>query len=378
MHKDFSIHSPVKVRVNLNNLKHNYATLRKACGTEVMPVLKADAYGHGLLPCTRAMLEAGVKIIGVGIVPEALFLRDQGISCEILSMFGPLNAAEAAQAATHDIISLAPAMEQLKMLSAHASKDKPAKVALKFDTGMARLGFTKNDVPALIAALRGMPAVKPVMAMSHFAVADEISGVDFTREQIAMFKDIFTALKAEYPGLKGSLCNSSGGMAYADARLDLVRAGIALYGSNPFQGTEQESLGHGLKPVMEISSSLVQVHALRKGQSISYGRTFTAERDMVVGIVACGYANGYNRRLSNHAAMLVRGQRVPVLGRVCMQLTAVDLSSLPDAKAGDAAYLLGGPGPAAVKDWELAAWQGTITHEVFCCMGDLNCTEYSN
>ncbi len=376
MHKDFSKHSPVKVHVHLNNLKHNYATLAEACATPVMPVLKADAYGHGLIPCAKAMLEAGAPALAVGIVNEGIFLREQGLSCPVLSLLGPLNAAQAAQATAGDIICLAADMEQLNMLAAQASPGKPAKVALKFDTGMARLGFSKDDAAGLIAALRNMPAVRPVMVMSHFAVADELDGTSFTAGQIATFKDITAAVKTQWPDIKASLANSAGGLAFPEARLDIVRDGISLYGSNPFQGTDQEYLGQALKPVMEISASLVQVHTLRPGQSISYGRTFTAQRDMLVGIVACGYANGYNRRLSNRAAMVVRGMRAPVLGRVCMQLTAVDVSHISEAKAGDTVWILGGPAPCAVRDWELAAWQDSITHEVFCCMGDLNPQEY--
>ncbi len=376
MHKDFSKHSPVKVHVSLDTLKHNYAILGKICAVPVLPVLKADAYGHGLVPCARAMLEAGAPGLAVGIVPEGLLLREQGLGGSILSLFGPLGSQEAALAASNDIISLVADMEQLKMLAAQGSASKPAKVALKFDTGMARLGFSLKDAPELVAALRNMPAVQPVIVMSHFAVADETSGVEFTGQQIATFKDIVSILKAAYPGIKASLCNSSGALAYPEARLDIVRAGISLYGNNPFLGTDREHLGQELKLVMKISTSLVQVHALRRGQSISYGRTFVAEHDMIVGITACGYANGYNRRLSNRAAMVVQGQRAPVVGRVCMQLTALDLSHIPQAKAGDTVYVLGGPDPCAIQAWELAAWQESIPHEVFCCMGDLNSVEY--
>ena len=376
MHKNFSTHSPVKIRINLDSLKHNYAVLAKACATSLMPVIKADAYGHGLIPCAKALLEAGASALAVGIVPEGLFLREQGVSQPILSLFGPLNAAEAAQAVAGDIISLTADMEQLNLLAAQGTADRPAPIALKFDTGMARLGFTRRDVPGLVERLRGLPAVRPVLAMSHMAVADETDGLDFTAEQLAIFKDITAALKTAFPGLKASLANSAGGLAFPEARHDIVRAGVSLYGTNPFQGTARESLGRELTPVMEVSTRLVQVHALRPGQSISYGRTFVAERDMVVGIVACGYANGYNRRLSNRAAMVVREKRAPVLGRVCMQLTAVDLSHIPAAKAGDEAWILGGPAPCAVRDWELAAWQDSITYEVFCCLGGLNALEY--
>ena len=376
MYKDFATHSPVKIRVSLNNLKHNYAVLRKACAAPVMPVLKADAYGHGLLPCARAMLEDGAPSMAVGIVPEGIFLREHNVACPILSLFGPLTNDEAAQAVARDIICLTADMHQLNRLAAQSSASNPAKVALKFDTGMARLGFTPGDIPELLDALRAMPHVRPTIVMSHFAVADELSGVDFTGQQIATFNDISAALKAVYPDLKASLANSAGALAYPEAHQDIVRGGISLYGNNPFIGTPKEALGQELKLVMEISTTLVQIHALRKGQTISYGRTFTAERDMRVGIAACGYANGYNRRLSNRGAMVLRGQRAPIVGRVCMQLTALDLSHIPDAQAGDRVYILGGPEPCAIQDWELAAWQESIPHEIFCCMGDLNSVEY--
>jgi alanine racemase len=283
---------------------------------------------------------------------------------------------EAAQIAPRDIISLIANIEQLNLLASQATPDKPARVALKFDTGMARLGFSKADLPALLAALRGMPAIEPVIAMSHFAVADEISNVSFTEQQIAAFKNLVVTLKDVYPDIKASLANSSGALAFPEARLDIVRAGISLYGNNPFQGTPQEHVGRELKPVMEISARLVQMHPLSKGQSISYGRTFIADRDMMVGIAACGYANGYSRSLSNRGAMLVRGQRAAVVGRVCMQLTALDLSHIPNAAVGDTAYILGGPEPHAIQDWELAAWQNSIPHEVFTSIGALNSVEY--
>ncbi len=376
MHKNFSKHSPIKIRVNLQHLKQNYAVLAKACACSIMPVIKADAYGHGLIPCAKALLEAGAPALAVGIVPEGLFLREQGLGLPILSLFGPLNAAEAAQGAAGDIISLTADLEQLSMLAAQGTADKPAKVALKFDTGMARLGFTRRDAAGLVEALRNLPSLRPVLAMSHLAVADETDGLDFTAEQIAIFKDIAATLKAAFPELKASLANSAGGLAFPEARQDIVRAGVSLYGTNPFQNTAREHLGQELKPVMDVSTRLVQVHALRQGQSISYGRTFTAQSDMVVGIAACGYANGYNRRLSNRAAMVVRDQRAPVLGRVCMQLTAVDLSHIPEAKAGDEAWILGGPATCAVRDWELAAWQESIPYEVFCCLGGLNALEH--
>ena len=376
MYKDFSKHSPVKIRIHLDSLKQNYATLARACASPIMPVIKADAYGHGLIPCAKALLEAGAPALAVGIVPEGLFLREQGVGLPILSLFGPLDADEAGLAAARDIISLVADMEQLNMLAAQGAASRPAKIALKFDTGMARLGFTRQDAAGLVETLRNLPTVRPVMAMSHLAVADESDGLDFTAKQITIFKDIAATLKTAFPDLKTSLANSAGGLAFPEARQDIVRAGISLYGTNPFQGTAREHLGQELKPVMEISTRLVQVHALRQGQSISYGRTFTAERDMVAGIAACGYANGYNRRLSNRAAMVVRDQRAPVLGRVCMQLTAVDLSHIPAAKAGDEVWILGGPAACAVRDWELAVWQDSIPYEVFCCMGGLNSLEY--
>lgn len=379
MNTDPSIHSSIKVVIHLDHLIHNYKEMRRLCGTPAMGILKADAYGHGLLPCAWALLKAGAPYIGVGIVPEAVFARKNGVNVPILSMLGPLNSAEAAQAVEHDITSLTATPEQLKMLAAQAGPGKKAKVALKFDTGMARLGFGKDDLAGLMEMLRSMPNIEPDLVMSHLAVADEPQPDQqaFTNSQVETFLDIAAQVKSVYPQAKASLNNSAGTMGFAKSRLDLVRPGISLYGNNPFFKTPQEDLGKTLKLVMEVSTTLVQVHPLKSGQSISYGRTFTAPKDMTVGIAVCGYADGYGRSLTNRGQMLIHGRRVPIVGRVCMQLTAVDLSAVPEAKAGDTVHLLGGADPNAITDWEIANWRDTIPHEVFCLMGDLNAREFT-
>jgi alanine racemase len=176
--------------------------------------------------------------------------------------------------------------------------------------------------------------------------------------------------------VRGSLANSGAIFGHPALHHDVQRPGIALYGGNPFFGTAWAEKGAGLAPCMDATTRLVQVRAIHAGQTVSYGRTFRAARDMRVGIVAVGYADNYSRGLSNTGSMLVHGRRVPILGRVCMQLTAVDLSAVPEAVAGDEVYVLGGQGPERISADELAAWWGTITYEVFCLLGQ-NSRTYS-
>jgi alanine racemase len=173
------------------------------------------------------------------------------------------------------------------------------------------------------------------------------------------------------------LVNSAGILAYPELHFDGQRPGISLYGSNPFWGTRWEAKGQSLLPAMEVMAPILSVHDLAKGQTISYGRTFTAPRDMQVAIVACGYADNYSRSLSNKGWMLVHGKRAPVIGRVCMQLTAIDITHIPQTRPGDQAYVLGGQGKERILPEELARWWGTITYEVFCLLGQ-NPREYEN
>jgi len=368
----------LRVTVNLSTLAQNYRLLA-AKGGDVLAVVKADAYGHGLVPVAETLSEAGCETFAVGTVAEGVALRDAGVRGDVISLLGPLDETECKPLRGYRIIPFIHSFEQLEMLEAvKPAEGRTIEIALKWDTGMRRLGFTEDRIPDVIERLRGLPHVSVAYVASHMATADEPGAFGYADEQGAVFSRICAGLREAGHDFKATLANSAGILAHPDKHFDVQRAGIALYGCNPFAGTDKEALGAGLAPAMEVTTRIVCVHELKKGQSISYGRTFTAERDMRVAVVAAGYADAYSRGLSNQGRMCLRGVSVPILGRVCMQLTAVDISAvndLPDVGIGDEIHLLGGSGDGAVTPEDLASWWGTITYEVFCLLG-LNRREY--
>lgn len=368
------LYNKFEVRVRLAAIRANYRLL---CGHggRVIGVIKADAYGHGLNEVAQALSQEGCDTFAIGSVEEGAalrqFLRGAGISARIISLLGPVDPEDYPLLWEHEIIPFVGSFRQLESLAGQAARaGKVLSVSLKFDTGMARLGFTAVDIPRLVERLREAPLLKPVMASSHLATADDPEAVNYLMAQAGRFEEIISTLaQAGFP-VEANLANSAGILAHQKLHHQSQRGGIALYGANPFAGTAWEHLGKGLAPAMEVRTKIVSVHPLKKGQCISYGCTYTAERDMTVAIVAAGYADAYSRGLTGKGAqMLIGGKRVPQIGRVCMQLCACDVSEVPDARPGDWAVLLGGSGPLAISAEELASWWGTISYEVFCLLG---------
>lgn len=368
------LYNKLEVRVRLAAIRANYRLL---CGhgSRVIGVIKADAYGHGLCEVAQALAQEGCDTFAIGTVEEGAalrrFLNGAGIKARIVSLLGPVDPEDYTLLWEHEIIPFVASFRQLETLAGQAARaGKGLPVSLKFDTGMARLGFVAQDIPRLVDRLREAPLVRPVMASSHLATADDPESVGFVMDQAGRFEEMVAALNQAGFSVEANLANSAGILAHQKLHHQSQRGGIALYGANPFAGSAWEHLGRGLAPAMEVRAKIVAVHALKKGQSISYGGTFTAERNMRVGIVAAGYADAYSRGLSGRGAqMLVAGRRVPQIGRVCMQLCACDVSEVPDVREGDWAVLLGGSGPLAISAEELASWWGTISYEVFCLLG---------
>lgn len=358
----------VRVFVDLEAIRHNYRLLL-ARGTRLIPVIKSDAYGHGLVAVARALASCGADFFAVGTVEEAALLRP-AVGGAVLALLGPQLREDYQAVAEMGILPLAARHDQLRLLQEQASLgDVRLPVALKFDTGMARLGFSPSEVRNVISALRACDRLEPRLLVSHLATADDPDQASFVLEQADAFHAVHAAFLKAGLRLEASLVNSAGLLAFPDLARDAQRPGIALYGTNPFQGTALEGLGHGLRPAMQVEAPVIAVHPLPRGSAISYGRTFVADRDMTVAIVAAGYADNYSRGLSNKGWVQIRGQRARILGRVCMQLTAVDVTGIPAVAPGDGAFLLGGIGEGAIRPEELAAWWGTITYEVFCLLG---------
>jgi alanine racemase len=369
-------HNKLRIRVHLGHIADNYLLLRQAGGPGAIPVIKSDAYGHGLGAVARTLTQAGANTMAVGTVDEAVWLWQLPFAERVISLLGPQDQNEARAVWEHGLLPVVYRLDQLELLAeAAGNSTTPLGVALKFDTGMCRLGFTESEVEDLLHFLAKAGMLSVEMAMSHLASADDPEEREFNLEQARRFTAILSRLREAGHQPEASLVNSAGILAYPDLCLDAPRPGIALYGANPFHATSLEHLGRGLAPAMEAWAPVLQLRNLKQGDTVGYGRTFTASREMRIAVVAVGYADAYSRGLSGQGSMLLHGERAPILGRVCMQLTAVDVTEIPETKPGDPAYLLGGEGEHAIRPEELAAWWGTIPYEVFCLLG-LNQKEY--
>lgn len=371
------LYNKVTAVIELANIVHNYQILSAASGSGApIAVVKADAYGHGLSQVAQVLAGAGAETFAVGTVDEAVALRATGHAHRVIALLGPVEDAEYATLWSAGVIPFLHTFEQLDRLAQiETTQDEVLPVALKFDTGMRRLGFTLADVPALAGRLKAMKNVRLDMVSSHLATADEPESLAYVAAQAEEFASIRRELAALGLAHTANIANSAAILGHPDLHLDQQRAGIALYGGNPFHGTEREALGRGLKPAMSVKTKILSVHGLRAGQSVSYGCTYTAPVDKTVAIVAAGYADAYSRALSAKAQMCLKGRRVPILGRVCMQMCAVDVTGMDGVRAGDDIWLLGGDGEGRITPEELAAWWGTITYEVFCLLG-LNKREF--
>ena len=364
--------SPCRICIHLDRIQRNFK--RIAPVERLIPVVKADAYGHGLLPVTQALAQCGARSFAVNTVSEALDLRAEGLGdaandgAFCLALLGAPTAEEMTQAATADIVPIVHDHHSLNLAAAHGSPDRPLRIAVKWNTGMARLGFSPEDAPALIERLSSLPNLKPVLCVSHLAAADAPEQDGYTHQQIHIFTTIVQHMR-RFPAVRATLANSAAALGHPSAAFDLVRPGIALYGGNPFHGTCRAELGAELERAMDVGAPVLHIRRIRAGEKLGYGRAFTAPRDMRIGIIGIGYSGGYARAFSNRGQIMARGKRVAILGRVCMDMIFIDLSETPDVQSGDTAWLLGGPEANAVAIGELADAWGSISYEVFCLLG---------
>ncbi len=361
--------------VDLGALQRNF----KRCGTPagLMPVLKSDAYGHGLLECARALAAVGAERFAVGCADEGRALREAGLGQDILPLMAPVTAEDWDLVTGCSLMPLVCSMEQLEAASARASGEHPLPLAIKLETGMHRQGFREEELPELIARLRQNPALEPRLALSHCSCADIPERHDYTTGQVDLFERMAQGLACAFPDIRASLFNSAGILdsTYRHNMEDISRPGVVLYGGNPFAGTSKEALGSSLEWTMSLSTLILQVTTLRKGEGISYGHLFRADHDMKIAVAGAGYANALPRALTSRLDALVHGKRVRSVGRVCMNMTMFDVSNIEDVRAGEELWLLGGracPGERPVTAQEWAQKLGTISYEVLCLVGNSN------
>ena len=342
---------PIQAHIDLSALERNLHTARRLTSARIMAAIKANAYGHGLLRTAEALRAAdGFALLDLG---DAVRLREVGFRQTILLLEGVFTADDMALLAEYDLAAVLHSPHQLAMLDAYPRRGSLS-LWLKINTGMNRLGFAPQEAPAVMAQLKAHPAVRDVTLMTHFANADMGTGVALQLER-------FNTFAASY-NMPRSLANSAALLRYPATHGDWVRPGIMLYGSSPFAETSAQELG--LRPVMTLSSEIISVAEIQSGEQIGYGGLFTADRKMRIGVVACGYADGYPRHAPTGTPVLVNGQRTRTLGRVSMDMLSVDLSALPDAKIGNRVTLWGEGLPVD----EVAKASGTISYELLCSL----------
>ncbi|MGE8360902.1 alanine racemase [Pseudomonas sp.] len=342
---------PLVATIDLTAIRDNYA-LAKRCapGRQAFAVVKANAYGHGVREVVTALHDEADGF-AVASLEEAAAVRALHAEARILLLEGCFEAAEYPLAAQMKLDVVVQGEQQAQQLVS-AALAQPLNVWLKFDSGMHRLGFEAPALRDWHARLAGAQQVAELNLISHFACADE-QGHSLTEAQLEGFLDL---LDLDFD--QRTLANSAAILMIPAAHMDWVRPGIMLYGASPFADRSAADLG--LKPVMRLNAALIAIRDVAAGESVGYGATWVAERDARIGTVSCGYADGYPRHAPSGTPVVINGQRVPLVGRVSMDMLAVDLTNLPDARVGDAVELWGEQLPVD----EVAQAAGTIGYEL--------------
>lgn len=362
------------VQIDLDTLKKNFEEIRKKVkpDAKVMAVVKADAYGHGVEFVARELDADGADWFAVSNLEEALQVRKAGIEKPIL-ILGYTPPEYAQQLALNNISQAVFNSDYAKKLSRHASESGvQVNIHLKVDTGMTRIGFTYQDnvrdsgAVDEIQEVCSLPSLYKEGIFTHFAKADEgTAGEAYTRLQFELFTDMINRLKAR--GIEFELrhcCNSAATVCYPEMQLDMVRPGIILYGMQP---SDKQQASLDLSPVMELKTVVSMIKEVDKDTCVSYGGTYTADKNITVATVPVGYADGYPRALSNVGEMIVKGKRVPIIGRVCMDQLMLDVSGIDGISEGLIVTAFGNDkdGGCITAD-EIAAKTGTINYEITC------------
>ena len=341
---------PILATIRASALAHNLAVARKcAPASKVWAVVKANAYGHGLVAAARALQEAdGYAMLDF---EEAIRLRLQGVKKPILLLEGFFKAQDVALLAEYELTPVVHNIEQIEILE-KTSLPRPIDAYLKVNSGMNRLGFTVDNVRIGWNALHGHEQIREVTLMTHFADADGATGVAGQLEW-------FNSLTQPMQGPR-SMANSAALLRYPETHADWVRPGIMLYGCSPFADQTAQDLG--LEPVMTLTTEIIALQNLQAGERVGYGFGFEATEEMTIGVIACGYADGYPRVAPTGTPVLVGGERTRTVGRVSMDMMCVDISSLPEAYIGTPVTLWGD----GLSADEVGAAAGTLSYELLC------------
>jgi alanine racemase len=371
------VHRGFIAEIDLAAISGNLSLVRRLSGSRrIIAVVKADAYGHGALEVSKRLINEGVDMLAVAFTDEARTLRQAGITIPILVLF---------DSDPHDIFTygLTPVISDKRSalrISLEAQKRGiKVPVHIKVDTGMGRMGIAENQLEDILE-ISSMPALSAEGLMSHFSEAD-LKDPSFADMQIQKFNKLKDALTDLHNDIKiFHMANSAAVMSLPSSLFNAVRPGIMLYGYCPLDGGAADNgvpkksqffwgINHGLKPVMTVKSPIIAVRKFSANTPVSYGRTFITKRESIIAVMAAGYADGFNRAFSNNAEVIVNGIRVPVVGRVCMDLTMLDVTKAGDVNEGDYAVIIGESGSESISASELANRINTIHYEILTSIG---------
>jgi len=361
------MHRPAWVEVDLAAIAHNLRALKQHLGegVRILAVVKADGYGHGAVPVSDVALASGAELLGVACVEEAMELRAAGVDAPILILSAVL--PEVIDAALSEDISLTVGdVAFARVLAAKAqARGLTARAHVKVDTGMSRLGVPVDGAVQAIVQIASLEGIRLEGLCTHFPSAD--NDPDFTLEQARTFARIANEL--EQRGIRPSwvhAANSAAAITLAESRFNLVRIGLAMYG---LHGSAGAPWPVDLRPALSLKARVTAVRPLAAGATVSYGRTYRADRPTTLATVPIGYADGYSRALSNRWQMLVRGRRCPIVGRVCMDATMIDVGTISDVGVGEEVVIYGQQNDDRIAVEEVAALLDTIPYEVVCAIG---------
>ena len=360
----YSTYATIDLAALAHNLSQLRARLKSGCG--IMAVVKANAYGHGAIDVSRALVHSGVARLAVASVEEGIALREANIHADILVLVDLFDKY------IRDLVTyqLTPVITEQRLLPMLAKATEgvphPFSIHLKVDTGMGRLGFAPSDLGNCFDAMSAWKSLRIEGFMTHLADSDG-DDPSYTEHQLKTFRGLL-----EQVGQRGipipfvHAANSAAIVRYPQSHFSLVRPGIALYGYHTLPDSVPCS---ELKPILSLRTKVMQLRTLKPGDSVSYNRTFVAKRPMTIAVLPVGYADGYNRKLSNTGSVLIHGRRASIVGLVCMDMTMIDVTDIPSVQVGDAVTLIGRDGEETIGADDLAKWTGTIPYETLCAIG---------
>ncbi len=356
--------------VNLDHIAHNMREIRRVTSgnAKIMAIVKADAYGHGFLEVSKTLLENGADYLAVALLDEARQLRNCGIDVPIV-ILGHTPEPRVEELIRFDITQTVFSYTLAEVISrAAVAQNKRAKIHIKVDTGMTRLGFSVDEKGIrTILSIARLPGIEIEGIFTHFASADE-EDTGFTKYQFEKFISICDRLKKENLDIPiKHACNSAGIMQFPEMHLDMVRPGIVLYGLYPSDEVNKEKIH--LKPAMQLKAIITQLKEVLAGISVSYGRVYTTQRDSVVATIPIGYADGVSRILTGRAKMIAGDKIVPVIGRICMDYCMIDVTDLKGITVGDEVVIFGRKDELHIPVEDIARSMGTVNYEIVCIIG---------